>query len=265
MSADQADFWGRAAERYEEEFISLDGVETPNPIRVALSRLAGAGAATVADLGCGPGALLPFLAENFRRVLAIDFAEPMLHRARRACAGRANVAFRQSNLSDLSAVAEKVDVAVAVNSLVMPDIDELEKSLQAIHGLLRPGGTFLGVVPSMDGQHYLTMLLMDRARQTGMPLSAARKNAALHAEHELFDFAFGEFRYRGLVQHFWQGFEVTYRLERAGFHKVKVRKAPLSWQQCACGNELAEHPPPWDWYFEASRPAAAKSRRKKAN
>src|SRR5205823_815316 len=149
-----------------------------------------------ADLGCGPGALLPFLAHHFRRVLAVDFAEPMLERAREACRGLDHVVFLRRDLRDLSDVPQKVDVAVAVNSLVIPDVDDLEKSLQGIHGLLRPGGKFLGIVPSMDGTHYLTMLLIDRARRRGMPAAAARKNAAVHAEHELFDFAFGEFRYR---------------------------------------------------------------------
>ena len=67
----------------------------------------------------------------------------------------------------------------------------------------------------------------------------------------MFDFAFGEFRFRGLVQHFWQPFEVRYRLRRAGFQRVVVRKAPLSWQQCACGDDLKDQPPPWDWFFQA--------------
>jgi hypothetical protein len=78
----------------------------------------------------------------------------------------------------------------------------------------------------------------------------------MHAEHELFDFEFGEFRYRGLQQHFWQPFEVPYRLRRAGFRRVRLKKVLLSWEQCACGNDLASHPPPWDWFFQAEKPIA---------
>ena len=161
-----------------------------------------------------------------------------------------NVTFLQRELTDLTGCGP-VDVAVAVNSLVLPDLGDLEKCLGCIHDLLRPGGTVVGIVPGMDAVHHLTMLLLDRARQAGMPQTAARKNAALHAEHELYDFAFGEFRYRGLVQHFWQPFEVSYRLRCAGFRRVRLAKVSLSWDQFGCGKDLASAAPPWDWFFQA--------------
>ncbi len=254
LFADQPERWSSAARRYEEDFIDPDKPGIRNPVRPALARLAEAGSKIVVDLGCGTGPLLPFLASRFKQVIAIDFAEGMLSRARERCQALANVRFERQSLMDLSALTTPVDVAVAVNSLIMPDLDELTRCLGAVHRCLRPGGTFLGIVPSMDGVQYLTMLLLDRARQTGMPQSSARKNAALHGEHELFDFAFGEFRFRGLVQHFWQSFEVSYRLKQAGFDKVSVRKAPLSWDQCAGGKDLAAYPPPWDWFFQAQKP-----------
>jgi SAM-dependent methyltransferase len=250
---DQAHFWSSAAQFYEREFIDPDLPGGHNPLRDVLAGLAGKKAhATVADLGCGIGPLLPFLAQHFRAVLAVDFAEGMLGRARQHCRGLANVTFLQRSLTDLAGCGP-VDVAVAVNSLVLPDLAELEKSLAAIHGLLRPGGTFLGIVPAMDSVHYLTLLLLDRARRIGMPQAAARKNAATNAEHELYDFAFSEFRFRGLVQHFWQPFEVPYRLRQAGFGRVRLSKVALSWDQFACGKDLADCEPPWDWFFQAKK------------
>ena len=251
---DQAHFWSNAAQGYEREFIDpyLPGVR--NPLRTVLASLAGPDNPRVADLGCGIGPLLPFLARHFRSVLAVDFAEGMLRRARECCAGLDNVNFLQRSLTDLDGCGP-VDVAVAVNSLVLPDLGDLEKCLRAIHDLLRPGGSFLGIVPGMDAVHYLTMLLLDRARQAGMPQTAARKNAAMHTEHDLYDFAFSEFRYRGLVQHFWQPFEIPYRLRRAGFRRVRLAKVALSWDQFGCGKDLAAQPPPWDWFFRADRKA----------
>jgi SAM-dependent methyltransferase len=156
-------------------------------------------------------------------------------------------------LTDLGELAKKIDVAVAVNSLVLPDPAALDAALQSIHATLREGGHFLGIVPAMDAVHYFTMLLLDRARQTGMPADKARQNAAHHAEHELYDFAFGTFRFKGLEQHFWQPFEVRYRLRGAGFHRIRMAKVQLSWQQFGCPRDLGDHPPPWDWFFHAQR------------
>ena len=247
---DQADFWGRAAEGYEQEFIDPDRPGARNPLRDAVAALA-TPSRTAADLGCGVGPLLPFLAERFSRVFAVDFAEGMLDRARESCRGLSNVEFLRRDLTDLAPLAGRVDVAVAVNSLVLPEVGALEAALQAIRAALRPGGHFLGIVPAVDAVHYLTMLLLDRARSAGMPEGKARQNAAYHAEHELYDFAFGEFRFKGLRQHFWQPFEVGYRLRRAGFRRVRRAKVLLAWEQFRCGRDLAGRPPPWDWFFHA--------------
>src|SRR5262249_34682599 len=126
-----------------------------------------------------------------------------------------------------------------------------ESALEAIRTCLKPGGHFLGIVPAMDAVHYHTMLLTDRARASGMPEGKARQNAAHLGEHRYYDFAFSEFRYRGLIQHFWQLSEVYYRLRRAGFHKVQVKRQRLTWDQFAGGADFADLPAPWDWSFQA--------------
>jgi hypothetical protein len=109
----------------------------------------------------------------------------------------------------------------------------------------------VAIVPAMDAVHYYTMLLIDRALAQGKPLVAARKNAAYLCEHENYDFASGQFAYKGLEQHFWQPFEVRYRLRRAGFRRVRLARVRLSWQQFACGKDLEDRPPPWDWFVLA--------------
>ena len=164
-----------------------------------------------------------------------------------------NVTFVQGELTDLACLAGPVEVAVAVNSLVLPNVGELEAALAQVHAALRPGGEFVGIVPAVDAVHYFTMLLVDRARRAGMPAAQARKNAAHHAEHALYDFAFGDFRYQGLEQHCWQPFEVKYRLRRAGFRGVRLRKVRLAWHQFGCARDLGDKPPPWDWFFRARR------------
>jgi SAM-dependent methyltransferase len=253
MSPSQDHFWSEAAARYEAEFVDPYRADVKNPLLERLERWPRAGRKTVADLGCGIGPLLPLLSRRFGKVVAVDFAAGMLERARQRCWGVDNVTFLHRPLTDLAPLAGQLDVAVAVNSLVMADVNDLEKSLRQIYQALRPGGILLAILPAMDAVHYCTMLLLDRALTRGLPMSQARMNAAQHGEHDLYDFAFGEFRYQGLEQHFWQPFEVRHRLRRAGFRRIRMAKVLLSWEQFACGRELREHPPPWDWFVQASR------------
>lgn len=246
----QAEHWSRAAVDYEKEFVDpyLPGVR--NPLLPALRRWANP-ERVVADLGCGIGPLLPFLADHFGTVHAVDFAPGMLQRARERVAARSNVAFHHRPLTDLTPLHGRVDVAVAVNSLVQPDIAELEAVLRQVRRCLKPDGVFLGIVPAIDGVHYYTMLLVDRALDAGKPIDAARKNAGHLGELHEFDFAFGQFAYKGLRQHFWQGFEIRHRLERTGFRLESRSKVRLSWRQFAAARELSHLPAPWDWFFQA--------------
>jgi SAM-dependent methyltransferase len=248
--ANQDHHWSAAAGSYESEYIDPYLPDIRNPLKATLRRLGDPGGKTVADLGCGIGPLLPYLAEHYRTVYAVDFAPGMLERARESAQGHANVVFVEANLTAL-ALPAPADVAVAVNSLVMPDVRDLDRALARIRAALKPGGYFLGIVPGMDAVHYYTMLLLDRALATGKPPSAARKNAALHADHAHFDFAFGQFNYEGLEQHFWQPFEVGYRFRRAGLRLRRLRKLHLSWQQFAGAAELRRYKAPWDWLFLA--------------
>jgi ubiquinone/menaquinone biosynthesis C-methylase UbiE len=248
----QDHFWSRVAASYEKQFVDPYRADVRNnPVKRILHRLRNPQDRIVADLGCGIGPLVTFLAERFKTVHAVDFAEGMLERAREQAKDCANVHFHQASFLDLSVLPEPVDIAVAVNSLVLPNPAELEQALREIHRCLKPGGIFLGILPGMDAVHYYTMLLLDRALKTGKPIEAARKNAAHHCEHDYYDFAFGQFRFQGLEQHFWQPWEVPYRFRRTGFTLKRLKKIHLSWHEFVGGKDLKDHPPPWDWFFLA--------------
>src|SRR5262249_1463408 len=69
---DQSHYWSLGARAYEEEYIDPYRPDVRSPLLPALRSLAGQGR-DVAALGCGIGPLLPFLAEHFRHVYAVDF------------------------------------------------------------------------------------------------------------------------------------------------------------------------------------------------
>jgi SAM-dependent methyltransferase len=248
----QDHFWSRVAASYEKQFVDPYRADVRNnPLKRILRRLRDRQNKVVADLGCGIGPLLPFLARHFKAVHAVDFAPGMLDRAREQAKGCANVQFHQASFLDLSVLPVPIDIAVAVNSLVLPNQADLERALVEIHRCLKPGGVLLGILPGMDAVHYYTMLLVDRALKAGKPIEAARKNAAHHCEHEYYDFAFGQFRFQGLDQHFWQPWEVAYRFGRTGFTLKRLKKVYLSWKEFAGGKDLKDYSPPWDWFFLA--------------
>ncbi len=246
--------WSRHAARYDEVFLDPYAPDVENPLWATLAAVADARQKTVADLGCGTGPLLPHLVQRFDRVIALDFAPGMIARAKeRLGPGAApSVRFVQRPMHQLEDLAGQLDVAVAVNSLVMPDVRLIDRTLRAIRAALKPGGQLLGIVPAIDAIAYHVMLLMDRALDRGLEPREAERLAALQAERRYYDFVFGRFRFQGLRQKFWQPFEVEHRLAKAGFTAVTLGKVLYPWDESLAGSgELEGFPRSWDWFFQA--------------
>jgi SAM-dependent methyltransferase len=258
----QARAWSRHARHYDDVFLNPYRDEVENPLWEAIDSISDSGERVVADLGCGTGPLLPILASRFAKVIAVDFSAAMLRIARERLSEDAvsRVRFLKRTMAELDDLEGQIDVAVAVNSLVMPDVRDIDRALTAIHRSLVPGGLFLGIVPSMDAIHYHTMLLYDQALQRGLDPEDAERDAAIHAEHVYYDFTFGRFLFQGLQQKFWQPFELEYHLQKAGFSSILLRKVLYPWDDTlALGEDLAQHPRSWDWFFQARAEPTNKS------
>jgi SAM-dependent methyltransferase len=247
--------WSRHAARYDDLFLDPFQPGVENPMLAALDAVPNPETRTVADLGCGTGPLLPRLVGRFGKVIALDFAPAMLARAQeRLGPAAAQVHFENRAMHDLEDYLGQFDVAVAVNSLVMPDVREIDRSIRAIHASLRPDGLFLGIVPAIDAIYYQTLLLMDQALDRGRSPDEAERLATYYAEHRYYNFAFGRFKFRGLRQKFWQPFELHYRLRKAGFRTVELDQVLYPWDDnLVGGDEFASYPRSWDWTF-AARP-----------
>jgi SAM-dependent methyltransferase len=246
--------WSRHAARYDELFLDPYAPNVENPLWPALAAVPAASRKWVADLGCGTGPLLPYLVEHFEHVIGVDFAPAMVKEARKRLgeSAAARVTFLERPIHDLEDLAGRIDVAIATNSLVMPDVNLIDRSLRSIRASLKPEGRFLGIVPSLDAISYHLMLVMDQAIEQGLTPKEAEKFASLNVERRRYDFVFGRFRFQGIHQKFWQPFELEYRLKKAGFKAVALEKVLYPWDDSLPGDDdLAEFPRSWDWFFQA--------------
>ncbi len=250
---DQGTAWSRQATRYDELFLDPFRPGVESPLLPALAALPNPETLTIADLGCGTGPLLPHLVGKFGRVIALDFAPAMIAKSRKRLGKRASqVEFLQRSMDELDDLAGTLDVAVAVNSIVMPDVRIIDRALSAIHAALKPGGRFFTVLPAMDAIQYHTMILHDHALDRGLEPEEAERHAVFHAEHHYYDFAFGRFGFLGLRQKFWQPWEATHRLSKAGFRDIELSKVLYPWDDNIAGFQDFTHlPQSWDWFVQA--------------
>lgn len=143
------DYWDRMAQGYEDEIQSVLHDDQQGLIRKCLKRLAFPGAA-VADIGCGIGHFLPVLSKTFSRVYANDISGKLLARARRTYGHLRNVAFLNGDICQAFKHLPKVDCALCVNSLISSSASIRSRMLQAVSRILKPGGSLVLVVPSLE-------------------------------------------------------------------------------------------------------------------
>jgi SAM-dependent methyltransferase len=246
-----AQTWDQVSSTYFEQISSPFEQEVVNPLVTFLDALPGREDLTVADLGCGIGNLLPFLAERFRKVVAVDFSSGMLRQARARCP-QDNLVFYRRTLTNLSHFRGQFDVAVAVNSVLSPKLSEVDKILGEIAATLKPGGTFAGIFPSMESVLYEGVLILEKEREQPGTEEQARKRVSRLIGPRRYDFISGLYTEGADQQKFYYSFELRRRLQAAGFKNIQFGKVLYPWNDDHAWFDFSGEPRMWDWFVRAT-------------
>lgn len=96
---------------------------------------------TVADLGCGTGAMAAILAPHVKRVIGIDASDEMLDAARERNGATSNIEWRKGTLEALPISADSVNAATFM--LVLHHLPSPAVALAEAGRILKPGGRVL--------------------------------------------------------------------------------------------------------------------------
>ena len=96
---------------------------------------------TVADLGCGTGAMAAILAPHVKQVIGVDASEEMLEAARVRNDGVTNIEWRKGTLETLPVFPDSADAATLM--LVLHHLPSPAQALSEAARILKPGGRVL--------------------------------------------------------------------------------------------------------------------------
>jgi SAM-dependent methyltransferase len=241
--------WDKIAGNYYSEILSPLKHSKTNPM-IDEIKLLDTKNLSVVELGCGIGELIPFLEENFKEVTAMDFSPEMVAQAKeRNSEGKTN--FFVMDMSDMSNITEKFDVAVAVNSILTSDIAKLNKIISEVSNILKPGGKLFVIIPSMESYIYQNMLFVDDKLSKEVSQEKAFIQASKTLDHKAYLPFQGIIDFQGDLQKAFYRFEIWYRFGKSGFGDFKIQRVPYLWTQWkqAGHRYFPKEEPPWDWYF----------------
>lgn len=117
----------------------------------------------VLDLGCGPGNLIPFVADKVGSLSAIDASRHAIRVATEKATEFAGLDFNALCVDMLLLDdAQGFDIVISSNSILPASREAVLHQFNKIRGLLRPGGLFLAILPSFDTTLYLRELWLEQ-------------------------------------------------------------------------------------------------------
>jgi 2-polyprenyl-3-methyl-5-hydroxy-6-metoxy-1,4-benzoquinol methylase len=149
-------FWDRTASFYDREEIK-DEMAYLNLIEKARKYLKVND--IVLDFGCGTGLVCNEIADNVKRVYAIDISSKMIEIARNKafeCKIK-NIDFAYTTIFDERYKRDSIDIIIVFNVLHL--LDDTQKVVQRISELLKPGGFIISATPCMGEKTLLNSLL----------------------------------------------------------------------------------------------------------
>jgi predicted TPR repeat methyltransferase len=142
-------YWDEFADEYDEFVIDAFTYGRTHTVGQQIKKFASP-RLTVADYGCGPGKLLPYLAPKFKKVYGFDFSEKLLDIARERTKDIPNVEIDQADLTQPVNQLPQVHVIVSLNAAIMPDTGARMQFLRGMTSRLKPRGILILNVPSVE-------------------------------------------------------------------------------------------------------------------
>ena len=244
-------YWDSVAKKYFENIMSPFQEGVKNPLYEYIDKFEGRNKSVI-DIGTGIGNAIPHLAGRFSHVVGVDISDKMVEVAKEKQKFE-NVHFFVRNATNLEEFHGKFDVAVAVNSIIAPGIKDLEKMIAETYSVLKSGGKLVAVFPAAEAILCQAMLVYEAV----LDETGDEKKARLRTAREVgkgFDFLIGVDK-EGFAQKYFYRFEIRYRLKKAGFKNIRLRKVYYPWQvsEESGFTRFEGKPHIWDWFVVAEK------------
>jgi SAM-dependent methyltransferase len=241
-----AEHWDRIAPNWGDEVFNTL-LSARSRVVAAELRSAARAASNIADFGCGVGTYLPLLSRIFDQVHGFEQSRQCVRMARERMRTRGNVNVDVAHRATPE-TRNRFEAVLSVNVALHPSRREWHQVLRSMFVMLKPGGRFLLVVPSLESADLATEAQQQDDDQDLEPPPSLLVRARNRP---------GIVRFGGVpTKHFAQC-ELRGALAKLGLLNIRFRRVEYSWASYGITPppEL-RNSRPWDWLVVARKPAA---------
>jgi 2-polyprenyl-3-methyl-5-hydroxy-6-metoxy-1,4-benzoquinol methylase len=149
MSAKTKELWNKLAAWWDESYQEGDLYHRTFLFPTIIKWTAAAQGMRILDIGCGNGALARLLAKSGASLVAVDFSEVFIEKAKQRSKGL-TIDYRIIDATDATQLRTLVDAGQfdrVISSMVLHDMPTITPLVTSLTTLLSPEGTFIFSVP----------------------------------------------------------------------------------------------------------------------
>ena len=242
-------YWEKIAHNYNEEIFDVFRNDKAGVIRDAIQEYSSE-TKTVMDIGCAVGKWIPYLAVNFKKVIATDISAKNLELAKENCKAFSNVDYIRADMSDPKQKFTACDVAVCINAILTGSLAKRIIFFKSLARCVKKGGSLILVVPSLESSLYTSII---KHRWNIDPVANKKYTAKQYAE-KIKNFSQGNIDIDRVPTKHYLDEELTLLLSREKFNVIESRKVEYSWKtEFLHPPKWLKEPYPWDWMVIAKR------------
>jgi SAM-dependent methyltransferase len=248
---DEKSHWNRIAPGYNDEIFDVFHSDKKKKLPKYFKKHAGL-TKTAIDFGCGNGKSFPYMAPLFKHISGFDISQGLLKQA--AQRGYSNIELKQRDLTKKNLVLPPVDFAFCCNVIMFPVIEKNLIMLKNIQRALKPGGTALIVLPSLDSALFSSWRLIDLYRREGVKPAEIPSGEFHYFKGNKRDILQGIVHIDGVPTKHYTEPEIQVTFREAGFKVTRIERLEYDWNtELSSPPSWLQDPYPWDWLVECKK------------
>jgi len=243
--------WENIAPSYNDEIFDVYASDRNKKLPQYISKHGGKNKLAI-DFGCGNGKSFQYLAPNFEQVVGLDISKGLLKQAKKQ--GYSNIELKQADLTKKSLLLPKSDFVFCCNVIMFPNLDKNHRAIENVYYSLKPGGSALLVLPSLDSAFFASWRLIDVYKKEGVKANKIPNSEFNYFKGSKRDLVQGIIHIDGVPTKHYSESEIHVTFKEHGFKITAIERLEYNWEtEIDPAPIWLKDPYPWDWLVELKK------------